>query len=85
VRRTFQCLDQILDVVVAEAGGQPQRSGVNYEPLLFSLAGRHEAEAKKMVHGRFQRSTGATKLAAQQLGDIIIKSKSRSHTLMIAS
>jgi hypothetical protein len=84
VRCTFQCLDQILHVVVAEPGGQPQWPGVNYEWLSFSLPGHHQAQAEKVIHGRLQRGAGPTELAAQQLGDIVIKRESGSHTLMIA-
>jgi len=85
VRCTFQCLDQILQVVVTEPGGQPQWPGVNNERLSFSLPGRHQAQAEKVIHGRLQRGAGPTELAAQQLGDIVIKGESGSHTLMIAS
>lgn len=85
MRCTFQCLDQILHVVVAEPGGQPQWPGVNYERLSFSLPGHHQAQAQKVIHGRLQRGAGPTELAAQQLGDVVIKRESGSHTLMIAS
>src|SRR5271155_407820 len=67
VERALQRLDQILHVVVAEAGRQPQGPGMDHERLGRGFRGNHQAEAKKMVYARLQRSAGTPKLPAQEL------------------
>ena len=80
MRRTFQCLDQILHVVVAEARGQTYCPGVDYERFLLSPPGRLQTQPKKVVHGGLQRSIRASQLTTQQFSDIVIERKSNSHT-----
>src|SRR5271168_4811891 len=84
VERALQRLDQILHVIITEAGRQPQGPGMNHEGLGRGFRGGHQPEAKKMVYARLQRSAGTPKLPAQELGDIVVQRESRAHIMMLA-
>src|SRR5271156_4718864 len=74
MERAFQRLDQVLHLVITEAGRQPQGPGMNHERLGWGFRGSHQPEAKKMVDARLQRSAGIPKLPAQELGDVFVQS-----------
>jgi hypothetical protein len=83
MERAFQRLNQILDMVITKAGGQSQRPGVNRERLCWGFRGSHQAQAKKMVYGGFQRSAGTAEFPAQELGDVVVEGKCGAHIMML--
>src|SRR5579872_4839194 len=84
VERALQRLDQILHMVITEAGRQSQGPGLNHERLCRGFPGSHKPQAKKMVHARLQRSAGTTKLPAQELCDVIVECERGTHIMMLA-
>src|SRR5208282_4234001 len=84
VERALERLDQILHLVITEAGRQPQGPGMDHERLGRGFRGNHQPEAKKMVYARLQRSAGTPKLPAQELGDIVVQCQCRAHIMMLA-
>jgi hypothetical protein len=84
MERAFQRLNQILHIVITKTGRQSQGPGMNRERLCRGFRGSHQPQAKKVVHGGFQRSAGTAEFAAQELDDVIVEGKCRSHIMMLA-
>jgi hypothetical protein len=73
MRRTFQRLDQVPDIVVAEPGRKAQGPRMHNEWLSLLFAGPHQAQSEKMIYCCFEGNAGATKLLTQKLCDIVIE------------
>jgi hypothetical protein len=84
VEGALQRLEQILDMVITEAGRQPQGPGMNRERLSRGFPGSHQPQAKKMVYAGLQRSAGTAKLPAQELGDIVVEGERSTHNMTLA-
>src|SRR5690348_6633993 len=85
VERALQRVDQILDLVITEAGRQTQEPGMNHERLGRRFSGRHQSQTKKMVYARLQRSAGTPQLPAQELRDIVVERERGAHIMMLAN
>src|SRR5580692_10795750 len=85
MERALQRLEQSLDVVIAQAGRQPEGPGMNHERLRLcrGFAGSHQPQAKKMVHARLQRSAGTAKLPAQEFCDVVVEGERGTHIMML--
>ena len=84
MQRSFQCFDQLLDVLIFGSQARVQRDGRHHEPLLlFGLSRRGEAEAQEMVDGSFERIAGAFGFVLNQARNIVIEGECGSHIMML--
>ena len=85
MKRSFQLLEQISDVVVRESWRKSQWAGFHDEPLPGSrLLGNIESDAKKSIHHFFKRHSRFTGLLSQFGADVVIQGKSGSHITKLA-
>ena len=80
MKRPFELLDQIADIVIAESFWQPKRLGTHHEPfpaagLLSAVQSGSEELIDHFLEGLARLSDVFSKLGA----DIVIQSESGSH------
>lgn len=78
----FEFFDKDSDVVVGNTGKRPTHgSGHYFERLLLAHScALGERYSKAFIYHRFERPPGSLRLRLQSSRDVIIQSKSSSHT-----
>lgn len=83
MRRAFQFIEQLRNIVVVKPVRQPQFSGSDHEWLLRRPLRSHHSQTKKAVDHRLERGAGPPALFVQEAGNIVIEGKGGSHIMMI--
>jgi hypothetical protein len=84
VERALQGFRQILDVVITQSSGQPQRPRMNDKALRWRSRRTRQPDARKMIYRALERSTATPQLTAQQLDDIFIERGCHAHMTMLS-
>ncbi len=85
MRRSFQRIQQLLNVVVTETARQPQFSRGDHEGLSGWSLRKHQSETQKVIDHLFERGTRPSALLIQETRYIVIERKSGSHIMMLTN
>jgi hypothetical protein len=82
VVRTFQKLDQLLDLIEALSRWNLQIPRFNFERLSGRLFGR-QTEAQEMIDHLLEGISRAPLFFLEQFGDVVVEGKCGSHIMML--
>lgn len=86
MRRPFDLLEQLADVVEAETWSQPSE-GAGFHDEALALAGRLpalvDAEPQEVIHHLFEGAPGSPHFRLQLGSDVVVDSERRSHIMML--
>lgn len=83
MRRPFQRLQQLPDIVIGEPARQPHLPGRDHKGLLRRLFRRHQSPPKEVIDDLLERSPGFTALFIQETRHIIVEGQGSTHIVML--
>lgn len=84
MKRSFEFLDKLGDAVIPASGLDSQGKRRDNIFLRAAIVVRgHQTYLEQLVHSGLERISGTPNFAIDQLGDIVVDSKSLSHIMML--
>ena len=86
MRRPFDLLEQLADVVEAKTWSQPsERAGLDDEARTLPprFAAVVDGEPQELIHDLFERSPGSPDFGFQLGGDVVVEGECGSHISML--